>query len=248
MRSELLRICGVIPVRSGSSRFPEKGLAKLNGKEIVLHVYERAKSYSRFTRLLVATDDHRIEELVSHHGGEVFFSEIPYRNGSERAAAAIADIDCEICVNVQGDEVFITPEAIDAVVTRLERELALPAATAAFPIVGQSDLEDRNLVKVAVDSQDHAIIFSRNPIITSDGSLRTDFGHAGIYAYRRDFLMKYATLPPTAGETQESLEQLRILESGYQIGVAFLDRPLLSINTPEDLELASKAFSNERGV
>lgn len=245
--SESAKICGVIPVRSGSSRFPEKGLAILNGKEIVLHVFERARTYLRFARLIVATDDRRIKDLIESHGGEVFFSPDPYRNGSERAAAAIANSDCDICVDIQGDEVFITSEIIDRTVAVLENNTSLPVATAAFPIIGESEVLDRNLVKVTVDESGRAIIFSRKPITNNGDVVLKNFGHAGIYAYRREFLLKYTTLPQTPGEIAESLEQLRILESGYQMGVAFLDRPLISINTPDDLILASKALSAERG-
>lgn len=243
-----MRVCGVIPVRLGSSRFPGKGLAKLNGKELVLHTLDGARQYAGFERLIVATDDRAIERLVVTHGGEVFFSEKPFRNGSERCAAAIASIDCDLCVNIQGDEVFIDGEAIGATVGVLRRNPHLSAATAVFPIADPHELDDRNLVKVALDESDRAVAFSRRPITNSDGTACVNYGHAGIYAYRREFLMTYASLPPTAGEIAESLEQLRILESGFVMGAARLRRPLMSINTPEDLLAASKILSAERGV
>ncbi len=246
MKANAMNICGVIPVRLGSTRFPGKGLAQLAGKELVLHTYDGARQYSRFKHLIVATDDRQIEALIGRHGGEVFYSAAPYRNGSERCAAAIANIDCEICVNIQGDEVFMTADIIDRSVKVLERDAKVSVATAVFPITDASELEDRNLVKVALDENDHAISFSRRPI-TGNGQQSTNFGHVGIYAYRKEFLMMYTALAPTTGEISESLEQLRILESGYAIGVTRLERPVISINSPEDLQAASMILSREGG-
>jgi len=235
-------------VRLGSSRFPGKGLAKLEGKELILHTLDGARQYSDFQRLIVATDDRTIKELVTAHGGEVFYSEKPFRNGSERCAAAVANIDCDICVNIQGDEVFIDSDIIGRTVRILEWISELPVATAVFSIANPNELADHNLVKVTLDENDRAIRFSRQPISTDSGTALVNYGHVGIYAYRKDFLMMYATLSPTAGEIAESLEQLRILESGFPIGAARLDAPVVSINTPEDLLAASKILSQERGV
>jgi 3-deoxy-manno-octulosonate cytidylyltransferase (CMP-KDO synthetase) len=243
-----LKICGVIPVRLGSSRFPGKGLAKLEGKELILHTLDGARQYSDFQRLIVATDDRTIEELVTAHGGEVFYSEKPLRNGSERCAAAIANIDCDICVNIQGDEAFVNSVIIGRTVRILEWNSELPVATAVFLIADPNELADRNLVKVALDENDRAIRFSRQPITGDNGAALVNYGHVGIYAYRKDFLTMYAVLSPTSGEIAESLEQLRILESGFPIGAARLDTPVMSINTPEDLLAASKILSQERGV
>ncbi len=244
----MLKVCGVIPVRLGSSRFPGKGLALLDGKELVLHTLDGARQYLKFDRLIVATDDRAIEKLVSEHGGEIFYSEEPFRNGSERCAATVANIDCDICVNIQGDEAFINGVIIDRVVRMLEQNSALPVTTAIFPIADPGELADRNLVKVALDEIGRAIRFSRQPITGNDGVVAVNYGHVGIYAYRKDFLTTYARLSPTKGEIAESLEQLRILESGFSIGAVCLDTPVMSINTPEDLLAASKILSQVGGA
>lgn len=236
-------ICGVIPIRLDSKRFPGKGLARLAGKEIVLHVYDRALGYKRFNDLVVATDDPTIRGLIEQRGGEVFFSRDRFRNGSERVAAAAREFDCDICVNIQGDEVFVTPEAIDGAVTMLESRDDLVMATVAFPIQNGSDLVDPNLVKVKLREDDLALAFSRSPI--EDGL--ANLGHVGIYAYRRDFLDEYTLLKPTADEESQSLEQLRILGHGYKIGVALIEQPLLAINTPSDLQTAENLLSIEGG-
>jgi 3-deoxy-manno-octulosonate cytidylyltransferase (CMP-KDO synthetase) len=243
-----VKICGVIPVRLGSSRFPGKGLAKLEGKELILHTLDGARQYSDFQRLIVATDDRTIEKLITAHGGEVFYSERPFRNGSERCAAAVANIDCDVCVNIQGDEIFINGAIIGRTVRMLEWNSQLPVATAVFSIADPTELADRNLVKVTLDENDRAIRFSRQPITGIGGAALVNYGHVGIYAYRKDFLMMFAVLSPTTGEIAESLEQLRIMESGFPIGAARLDAPVVSINTPEDLLAANKILSQERGA
>jgi 3-deoxy-manno-octulosonate cytidylyltransferase (CMP-KDO synthetase) len=243
-----LKTIGVIPIRAGSSRFPGKGLAMINGKPMVLHVFQRAKQFAGFERLVVATDDLRIKELIEPEGGEVFFSTREYRNGSERVADAVSRIDCEFCVDIQGDEIFVTPGMIESTLEVLKHDPEVVASTAVFPISNEADLRDRNLVKAVLDKKSHAIGFSRNPIPDPGNSVRNNWGHAGIYAYRKSFLMKYVALPPTKGEVEESLEQLRIVESGYKIGAVCLDRPVISINTPDDLIVASKVLKEEGGL
>lgn len=214
---------------------------------MVLYVYRCARRYRRFYRLLVATDDHQIRHLIEADGGQVYFSEEPFRNGSERCAAAIANIDCHIVVNVQGDEVMIEPEHIDATVRLLEADPALPMATVAFPLTGGLvDRKDPNLVKVAIDAAGRARDFSRQPINLRGKEIRS-YGHAGIYVYRKEFLLKYAQLSPTPREQAESLEQLRVLESSFPIGVAIIDKTLLSVNSPEDLTIANQMLRDEGG-
>ncbi|MCK4857827.1 MAG: hypothetical protein KAT58_07670, partial [candidate division Zixibacteria bacterium] len=185
-----------------------------------------------------------IADLIEKHQGEVFFSDQPFRNGSERVAAAIADIECDICINIQGDEVFITPEVLDRAVQVLERRPELQIATAVFPIDNGTDLADRNLVKVKVDNSGTVTAFSRDPINAGD---RENHGHVGIYAYRKPFLLKFARLQPTAGEIEQSLEQLRIIEHGFSIGAAILPQPLMAINSPADLVQAEKLLAGEKG-
>lgn len=214
---------------------------------MILHVWERVRSFERFDRVIVATDDDSIANLIKSHGGEVFLSTEPFRNGSERCAAAIKDYNCDIVIDIQGDEVTITPEQLERVISVIEADPNLVVATAAFPVLQGGDLSDPNLVKVAIDPNRHAIDFSRRPI-TIKGQKITNYGHAGIYVYRKEFLLKYTDLPQTPRELAESLEQLRIFEHGHKIGVAIINKPLLSVNTPEDLLLANKVLSEERGV
>lgn len=213
---------------------------------MVLHVWERVSEYNRLARLIVATDDASISQIIAQNGGEVVFSDAPFRNGSERCAAAVADIDCDICIDIQGDEISVTPEQLEKTVRVLEINQKIRIATAAFPVQQSEDLDNANLVKVAVDASGYAIDFSRRPIMIT-GQKINNYGHAGIYVYRKDFLIEYARLPQTSREIAESLEQLRIIEHGHKIGVAIINKPLLSVNTPEDLALANRVFSQEGG-
>lgn len=233
--------CGVIPIRLDSKRFPGKGLAKLAGKEIILHVWERASRYAGFSKLLVATDSPEIKALIESQGGETFFSDQRFCNGSERVAAAAAGIGYDICVNVQGDEVFITPEVIDEAVRLLESRSEFQVTTAVFPLGDDIDSADPNLVKAVLETDSTVKDFSRQMI--GGAEEMQNYGHIGIYAFRMDFLLKYPTLPQTERERQESLEQLRVLEHGYRIGAAVVERPLLAINSPADLEAAEKTLA-----
>ncbi len=240
-----MKICGVIPIRLDSTRFPGKGLALLHGKEIILHVYDRAREYQRFSRLIVATDDLTIKRLIEERGGQVFFSDRSFRNGSERVAAAVADCDCDICINIQGDEVFVTPEMLEQAVQILETRPDVQVATLAFPIADRRLLADRNLVKVRLDGDGMAGGFSRLPY--TDIAPEENYGHIGIYAFRKPFLTTYASWEPTEDELSESLEQLRILGHEYKIGVAISARPALAINTASDLAAAEKLLQQEGG-
>lgn len=213
---------------------------------MVLHVWERVSQYNRLARLIVATDDASISQIIAQNSGEVVFSDAPFKNGSERCAAAVADIDCDICIDIQGDEISVTPEQLEKTVRVLENNQKIRIATAAFPVLQSEYLDNPNLVKVAVDASGYAIDFSRRPI-TITGQKINNYGHAGIYVYRKDFLIEYARLPQTSREIAESLEQLRIIEHGHKIGVAIINKPLLSVNTPEDLAVANRVFSQEGG-
>ncbi len=240
-----MRIVGVIPARMESKRFPGKPLAKLGGKEMILHVLERAGEFGGFERLLVATDSVDIRECVERAGGEVYFSDKPFRNGSERVAAAIENIDTDLVANIQGDEVMVDADLISATVTLLERNPEFVVATAAFPLGQEDDAADPNLVKVTFDRDTRqAQMFSRKPIKLG----RDYFGHIGVYTYRRDFLLKYRELEQSVGELEESLEQLRIVEAGYPIGVAVVPTARISINTAADLARAEETMMRQEGA
>ena len=227
-----------IPARFGSSRFPGKPLAMLAGRPMIAHVVERARS-AGVGPVFVATDDARIAQAAREAGAEARMTRADHASGTERLAEACADMEADIVVNVQGDEPLIDPAAIRAVLEPFDAEPDLPMATLAHPIRDEFDLQDANVVKVVRDARGHALYFSRAPIpFLRDESAIAPLQHVGLYAYRRDFLMRYASLPPAPLERAEHLEQLRALHHGHRIAVRVGDFHCIGIDTPEDLRRA----------
>jgi 3-deoxy-manno-octulosonate cytidylyltransferase (CMP-KDO synthetase) len=227
-----------IPARYASTRFPGKPLAKLAGRPMLVHVIEKALA-AEVGEVLVATDDARIAEVATQAGVRVCMTRADHASGSERLAEAVAALDCDIVVNVQGDEPMIDPAAIRAVLEPFAAEPELPMATLAHPIVDEGDLYDANAGKVVCDAAGHALYFSRAPIPFQRRKFVAEpLRHVGLYAYRRDFLLLYSTLAPSPLEQAEQLEQLRVLHHGYDIAVRAGDFHCIGIDTPEDLARA----------
>lgn len=227
-----------IPARYASTRFPGKPLALLAGRPMIAHVVDKALA-AEVGEVLVATDDARIAEAATLAGASVCMTRLEHASGSERLAEAVVGLDCDVVVNLQGDEPLIDPVAIRAVLGPFVSEPELPMATLAHPIVDEGDLYDANAVKVVCDAKGHALYFSRAPIpCQRKKSVAVPLKHVGLYAYRRDFLLHYATLAPSPLEQAEQLEQLRVLHHGYDIAVTVGDFHCVGIDTPEDLRRA----------
>lgn len=232
-----MKTVGIIPARYQSSRLPGKPLADIGGKSMIQRVYERACHAARLTGVLVATDDERIFAAVQEFGGAVVMTSSDHLTGTDRLAEAAADLDADVIVNVQGDEPLLDPAVIDAVAAPFESDSDLAMATLATPIRNAHDALATSVVKVVMDRQGNALYFSRLPIPHyRGGSDGTHWKHIGLYAYRRDFLLRYPRLEPTPLERAEALEQLRALEHGYRIRVLMTDHDAISVDTPEDLE------------
>lgn len=232
----------VIPARYASTRFPGKPLVHDTGRFLIQHVCERATQATTIGRVLVATDDQRILEAVRSFGGEAVMTHADHPSGTDRVAEAAANLDCDIVVNVQGDEPELEPGCIDRLVDRLaqDRDCAMATAACPFAAVPDSSPIDPNAVKVVIDGRGRAIYFSRSlvpyPAVgpATEGPTGPPYLHLGIYAYRRDFLMTLASLHPAPLEQIERLEQLRALENGYRIAVVVVDKAAVGIDTPED--------------
>jgi 3-deoxy-manno-octulosonate cytidylyltransferase (CMP-KDO synthetase) len=232
-----MKAVGIIPARYHSSRLPGKPLADIAGKPMLQWVYERACRAVRLTGVLVATDDARIFDAVQAFGGAVVMTSPEHLTGTDRLAEAAAELDADVIVNVQGDEPLLDPAVIDAVAAPFETEPELAMATLATPIRNPQDALATSVVKVVMDRQGNALYFSRLPIPHyRGGSDGTHWKHIGLYAYGRDFLLRYPRLEPTPLERAEALEQLRALEHGYRIRVLLTDHDAISVDTPEDLE------------
>jgi 3-deoxy-manno-octulosonate cytidylyltransferase (CMP-KDO synthetase) len=222
----------IIPARFESSRLPGKPLKVINGLTLIEHVYRRVEMVRGLDRILVATDDDRIEREVRAFGGDVVMTRSDHASGTDRLVEAAVDIPDEtIVVNVQGDEPLIEPRVIEQALEAAQ----LGDADVVTVMTEFSDAEairDRNHVKVVTDQNGFALYFSRSPVPSSGKT----FLHLGLYAYSARFLRIFETLTPTPLERAERLEQLRILENGFKIRVVEVESESWGIDTPADLE------------
>lgn len=240
-------IAAVIPARYGSTRLPGKPLVDLCGKPMIQHVFERVKQVSRIDRVIVATDDVRVVDAVKRFGGEVVMTPADIRSGSDRVAFAARDLqNVSIIVNVQGDEPLIEPAMIDEAIQPLVEDPMVEVATLVKHVDAAEELINPNTVKVVVDLHGYAMYFSRSPIpFQRDGrEFEGFFKHIGLYVFRRDFLIKFASLPETALERSEKLEQLRILEHGYKIKAVMTQYESIPIDTQEDVDRVQVLMRN----
>lgn len=227
----------IIPARYESSRFPGKPLASETGRPLIQHVYEQAAAAGSVSRVLVATDDHRIAEAVRSFGGEAVMTRADHPNGTTRVAEVAATLDASFIVNVQGDEPEIDPDHIDqaARAIRDARDDSIGISTLAAPFTDHEDPRDPNIVKVVLDQRGRALYFSRAAIpFDRDGQdVAPPLKHVGLYVYRRAFLLDYVSAPPTPLERSEQLEQLRVLERGGAIIVVRIAKATHGIDTPD---------------
>lgn len=242
----------IIPARLGSTRLPGKLLLAETGKPLIQHTYEAAVGAKRATRVLVASEDPAIVEVVRGFGGEACLTG-SHPTGTDRIAAAVRQLDgVGVVVNVQGDEPEIEPAAIDRVIELLEQFPAAVMATLATPIRDPQRFHDPACVKVVFESSGRALYFSRSPIpYLRDPQLdvRTAepplaYAHVGLYAYRRTLLEQLAELPPSPAEQAESLEQLRVLQAGLAIQVGVVPSACKGIDTWADY----RAFVSRQGT
>ena len=237
----MAKVAVVIPARYTSVRLPGKPLLCETGKPLIQHVAERSSLAGRVDQVVVATDDERVMDAVQAFGGNAVMTATTHRSGTDRVAEVAGKLDADIIVNVQGDEPEIEPAAIDMAVDLLDRHSEADLSTLAVPTDDYERISDRNVVKVVLDGHGFALYFSRAPIPASKfypdpppGEHPVYLAHVGLYAFRREFLFRFASLGPSTLERHESLEQLRALENGYRIIVGVCNYHSLGIDTPED--------------
>ncbi len=239
-----MKIAIGIPARFASTRFPGKPLAMLAGRPMLAHVIARAQQ-ADIGEVFVATDDERIAEVAAQQGVRVCMTSATHRSGSERLAEAVAGMDVDVVVNVQGDEPLIDPAAIREVVRPFREDAYLPMATLAHPLAA-ADMHDPNIVKVVCNARGRAMYFSRASIpFARDGEASLALKHIGLYAYRREFLLIYAGLEPCEMERVEQLEQLRVLYHGYDIAVSVGEFTSIGVDVPADLVHAEHLLAGE---
>jgi 3-deoxy-manno-octulosonate cytidylyltransferase (CMP-KDO synthetase) len=253
-----VKIVVCIPARYGSTRFPGKVLAKDTGRFLIQHTFERAKLAKLPSKVLIAADDERIIEAAKSFGADCVLTSPDCKSGTDRIAEAVANLDYDIIVNVQADEPEIDPANIDLLARILLDNPDAPMATLAAPFENPEQIADPNIVKVVVTSDERqatseaahrAIYFSRSviPYDRQQGGLGPKelyLRHLGIYAYRKDFLLKLTKLPQTPLERAEKLEQLRALENGFEILVAKVKHTTDGIDTPAQYAGFVKRYKN----
>lgn len=248
-----MTVVAIIPARYGSTRLPGKPLAKIGGKPMIEHVYRNTAKAKILDRVIVATDDRRIEAAVKIFGGEVMMTSPDHPSGTDRLAEVARRVRAEWLVNVQGDLPFIRSQTITRAVQPLRKNSSIAMGTVCTAIYDEAEWHNPNVVKVLKDHAGYALYFTRAPVpfarndrvdpsgrnISARSKLRLwGYRHLGLYVYRREFLLKFAQLGPTALERIESLEQLRALENGYRIYVAEVDERSVEVDTAEDLQHA----------
>ena len=237
----------MIPARYQSSRLPGKPLRHIGDKPMIQWVYEQARQSRILDRVLVATDDHRVFECVKQFDGEAVMTS-DCLSGTDRVAEAILPFEADIIVNIQGDEPFILPKAIDLVTGILVQDRDAVMGTLVKRIFHADELISHNTVKVIINNRGYAVYFSRSPVPFcrdcpnhSDWLEKTPYyKHIGLYSYRKQFLQEISRMPVSNLECSEKLEQLRVIENGHLIKVAETDSETIGVDTPEDLIRANQ--------
>jgi 3-deoxy-manno-octulosonate cytidylyltransferase (CMP-KDO synthetase) len=246
------RVLGVIPARYAATRFPGKPLEKILGKELITWVIEGALQSTLLSEVLVATDDERIASVASKAGVRAVMTESALPSGSDRIWAAVKNENCDVVINIQGDEPLITGMLIDRLIEPALQDASLEMVTLAHPLSAEAELQSMNAVKVVVNQNSDALYFSRFPIPYSrlspkEAGLMAALKHIGLYAYRKSFLGQFCTTPPVDIEKAESLEQLRALHLGARIRVVPVRENLVGVDTPEDLRRVEEILKMSRG-
>lgn len=240
-----IKVLGVIPARFASTRLPGKPLALIGGVPMVEWVARGAGESERISELIIATDDGRVRDAMESYGRTVVMTSAALHSGTDRVAMVASKRACEVVVNIQGDEPLINGDLLDLLIDAMVADQTVPMATLSHPM-SVEEAADPNAVKVVTDMRGRALFFSRSSIPfhrrPEHEGAQTYRKHIGIYAYRRDFLLRFAALPPAPLERTEGLEQLRALEYGFPIRVVETEYRSVGVDTPEDLARVKTAL------
>ena len=241
-----MKTIAMIPARYAASRFPAKLMQNLAGKTVILRTYEATIATKLFSEVYVVTDSDIIYDEIISHGGKAIMSKKEHESGSDRIAEAVANVDCDIVVNVQGDEPFTERESLEKVleVFKGDADKNIDLASLMVEINDWEEINNTNTVKVIVDQNDYALYFSRSPIpFPRDKSVDSKyFKHKGIYAFRKQALLDFTVLPMQFLEATEKIECIRYLEYGKRIKMVETNVQGIEIDTPEDLERAKRLW------
>ncbi|UCB49037.1 MAG: 3-deoxy-manno-octulosonate cytidylyltransferase [Deltaproteobacteria bacterium] len=245
-----MKVITFIPSRYDSKRFPGKPLAPIAGKPMIEHVYQRALSCPDVSDVIVATDDERIFQCVEGFGGKSIMTDANHPSGTDRIAEASLKMNLgrdDLIVNVQGDQPIFRPSTISDMLAPLREDPDIPMSTLKYRITDEREIDDPNHVKVVTDKEGFALFFSRSPIpfFRDSRSNQVYYKHLGFYAYRRDFLTKFSSLPVGELESSEKLEQLRALEYGFRIKVVETPFDSIEVDRPADIKRVEKLMASQ---
>ncbi len=251
MASRNLRAVALIPARLGATRFPRKMLADLKGKTVIRRTFENTVATGLFSEVVVVTDSDEIEAEIGQCGGRVFRSTREYESGTDRIAEAARDLEADVFMNVQGDEPFVNRDALAALLALFDSDAGKDVHVGSLvqPLDDEALVADPNYVKVVMDRQGRALLFSRAPIpYRRDAAAAvTAYEHIGVYAFRKEALMDFTGWPMTPLEAAEKIECLRFLEMGMPVWMAVAEGAGVEIDTPEDIRRA-EAFMGRMGL
>ncbi|WP_299525139.1 3-deoxy-manno-octulosonate cytidylyltransferase [uncultured Lutibacter sp.] len=242
-----MKIIAMIPARFEASRFPGKLMKDLAGKSVIVRTYEATKSSNLFDEVYVVTDSVIIFNEIKANGGEVLMSKNEHESGSDRIAEAVENLEVDIVVNVQGDEPFTQTEPLKKLLEVFKSDVnkQIDIASLMLKIEEDEEINNPNNVKVVTDEQNFAMYFSRSPIpYPREKSTAVYYKHIGIYAFRKESLLKFTRLPINNLEATEKLENLRFLANGMKVKMVETNQIAIGIDTPEDLEKANAIFKN----
>ncbi|MFB0938745.1 MAG: 3-deoxy-manno-octulosonate cytidylyltransferase [Urechidicola sp.] len=238
-------VIAMIPARLEATRFPRKLMQDLGGKTVIMQTYEATLNTELFDQVYVVTDSEIIFNEITSNGGKAIMSIGVHESGSDRIAEAVKDLDVDIVVNVQGDEPFTNKESLQNLLSVFvdDIENQIDIASLMVQITDKKEISNPNNVKVVVDVNDYAMYFSRSPIpFSRDENYGTHYKHIGIYAFKKEALLRFTELTMSALEQTEKLENLRFLENGMRVKMATTLHIPIGIDTPEDLEKARKVL------
>lgn len=243
-----MKTIAVIPARYEASRFPGKLMKDLGGKTVIATTYQNVVETQLFDEVWVATDSEIIFEEINHLGGKIVMTG-DHETGSDRIAEAVQQVDCDIVVNVQGDEPFLKKEPLEQLIRVFDNDddQQISLASLKIKLTEKEEIENPNNVKVITDLQGFAMYFSRSviPFHREKSIEATYFKHIGVYAFRKEALMKFSRLPMTPLEKLEKIECIRYLENGMKIKLLETEFVGVGIDTPEDLEKARALLKNK---
>lgn len=239
--STTIPVAAFIPARYGATRFPAKLMQLLGDKTVIRHTYDATVATGLFNEVIVVTDSDIIYHEIVDNGGKAIMSQKLHESGSDRIAEAVAGLDVDVVINVQGDEPFIQKEPLQKLV-QLFTDQTVEVGSLMRVIKSPEELQANSAVKVVVNKYNDALYFSRNiiPCVANPDIPVDHYLHIGVYGYRKQVLLDFTTWPPALLEQVEKLEQLRYLENGIKIRMAKVDFISVAIDTPEDLELAKQ--------